>query len=1450
MKIFRRALLSFLFVIPAVLLADSAPPHPEGLLLRGFESQAALNRRGLSAVSHGVATTMRIDAAGEVSADRGPADLAPLIDWYQDRGNYYAAYATFSPGLFDAIGFLDAEVSSAGKTLDLDGNEDGICLFLPEAYDAIVAVAEAYVDAGVDAIEYDTAWVHGGAGPFDPATLAAFRDWLNSRYSLTELQALIDPAYDAATFDYRAFLNAGGITAANYSGASIGGTPLFQTKHWRLWQAFLRAQERAVVAALVDEVNTYATNALGHEIGFFFNRYGFINRPADRWYLAEYASGDLGETHFSGQSWTFEKGYSLEPVFRAALKKYDNRFEPWNSPPKGNTAVQSVFLAETIANNGVATWEDDIPATAPVARFARRFAAQLDHEALADVAIFYPLATANHNRPMQSGTQPVLGGSHYWYLGLGYLMQDLNLQYDVAFGGDGLGLPDDFSAGDLAGYETLFVAEAIQVTDSQFTVVLDWVNAGGTLLVMGTDCFRYDALGEDQSATRSYGALSWSNLFGSAGETVVGSGTVKCLSAEPWGSNYYSYRGEADSSQTTALATIRASVLSALPANATTVSHTTTGNVRLLRYLDEADGSEVYHLLNYTFNATGTSVTGQAGFDVTVPAPAGFAGTPTATYAFEEDSDPVALSLTDHGDGTYTVTIPSLVYWGILRLGSAIDATPHPVVPPIAELAPFFSYEVFGDTLSRDLTYSAADDGTIQSLQIYYQAQDPTDLSWGPWTAGGYISGFDPANLENQTVAYTLPGEGHFRLQLVATDDEGASNALMPDGYDTEIGYDSTPPETTDLQVTVDSGPANGGVTTTPVGPTLTVSGATDPISDLFQVLYDWGNDSASVEAGGIPVELPEQTFTLPAPTEGAYNTYTFTLRYQNYANLWNEPEIVYSYIYTVPPSYTGSAESATANVNDYVQFDLAYSNPYGDVSIQWYKDGALLEGETANYLALSNVTSDDNGTYAATITNPAGTITSTDFDLTVITPLQVTSQPAGAVINEGDAFTVTVVAEGTGTLHYQWTLENIDVPGATSASYSVASATRAEHHGHYRCVITDDLTSVTSNGAFVQINGGGGGGGGGSFNISITLPQGGPLPLDVVGSDLLDNLRARIQTSASLPDNNFYLYKGPTELTGNNSLASYGISSGTTLTVSFTPLGGGGGGSFNISVNVPASTPLALDVVGTDTVGDLRTRVATATGMSGDAFDLLFNTTNLTNTPEATLASFGIQAGSALNLVIKSGGGSLSIHFQSPDGSQQLDLSFNSTDTLGAVRDSLASTIGESADTITMRFNDSVLSNLSLTLAEAGIADASTIVISIALTYQHFADSVFGGATALVGPWEDFDGDGMENFLEYFFGRDPTTAGEEDEEQFVLIAQGGTAFLRWTRRLNASDVIFGVELTTDSGQTWTSALASDFEKTSQATAAEGVNEVHWTYQGPLTGSVFFRGWVREKVIP
>jgi len=69
---------------------------------------------------------------------------------------------------------------------------------------------------------------------------------------------------------------------------------------------------------------------------------------------------------------------------------------------------------------------------------------------------------------------------------------------------------------------------------------------------------------------------------------------------------------------------------------------------------------------------------------------------------------------------------------------------------------------------------------------------------------------------------------------------------------------------------------------------------------------------------------------------------------------------------------------------------------------------------------------------------------------------------PVGATVVQGDSAAFSVMASGAPTLAYQWRLDGTNLPGATSASFSIA-AVQAANAGTYDVVVTNTSGSVTS---------------------------------------------------------------------------------------------------------------------------------------------------------------------------------------------------------------------------------------------------------------------------------------------------------------------------------------------------------------------------------------------------
>lgn len=97
--------------------------------------------------------------------------------------------------------------------------------------------------------------------------------------------------------------------------------------------------------------------------------------------------------------------------------------------------------------------------------------------------------------------------------------------------------------------------------------------------------------------------------------------------------------------------------------------------------------------------------------------------------------------------------------------------------------------------------------------------------------------------------------------------------------------------------------------------------------------------------------------------------------------------------------------------------------------------------------------------------------------------PPLITSHPEEVSVDEGDSFSLTVVAEGTEPLTYQWQRYVYDTEGeggyfwqniydehSNEATYHVYVANQNDHDGDHRCVVTNDFGEDISETATVTV--------------------------------------------------------------------------------------------------------------------------------------------------------------------------------------------------------------------------------------------------------------------------------------------------------------------------------------------------------------------------------------------
>ena len=163
-------------------------------------------------------------------------------------------------------------------------------------------------------------------------------------------------------------------------------------------------------------------------------------------------------------------------------------------------------------------------------------------------------------------------------------------------------------------------------------------------------------------------------------------------------------------------------------------------------------------------------------------------------------------------------------------------------------------------------------------------------------------------------------------------------------------------------------------------------------------------------------------------------------------------------------------AEIALIETQD-LTLSVTATSPAGVLSYTWYKDGAVLPGESASSLQIPSVTKAHAGFYFCRVINAYGEI-QWSVDSKVCT-VSVQEGPAMPVIEQDLDSTVTVASGSSlsliatasnvnGTLTCQWYKDGAALPNATASSLFIEHAT-PDDAGEYYCVFTNTIGDVSA---------------------------------------------------------------------------------------------------------------------------------------------------------------------------------------------------------------------------------------------------------------------------------------------------------------------------------------------------------------------------------------------------
>lgn len=134
-------------------------------------------------------------------------------------------------------------------------------------------------------------------------------------------------------------------------------------------------------------------------------------------------------------------------------------------------------------------------------------------------------------------------------------------------------------------------------------------------------------------------------------------------------------------------------------------------------------------------------------------------------------------------------------------------------------------------------------------------------------------------------------------------------------------------------------------------------------------------------------------------------------------------------------------------------------------LSYQWFKDGQAIANATAATYTIGSAQTSDQGVYSVRVGSAAGSIDSQPGTLTITPPgggpILITSRPLSQHVEVGQAVSFSVTASGP-SLGYQWLKNGAVIAGATSPTYSIASAQNGDV-ANYTVRITSGAVTETA---------------------------------------------------------------------------------------------------------------------------------------------------------------------------------------------------------------------------------------------------------------------------------------------------------------------------------------------------------------------------------------------------
>ena len=171
-----------------------------------------------------------------------------------------------------------------------------------------------------------------------------------------------------------------------------------------------------------------------------------------------------------------------------------------------------------------------------------------------------------------------------------------------------------------------------------------------------------------------------------------------------------------------------------------------------------------------------------------------------------------------------------------------------------------------------------------------------------------------------------------------------------------------------------------------------------------------------------------------------------------------------------LPPVFTKQPQSLTVTQGGTADF-FAQASGTPPLFYQWQTGTSVVQpfGQDKTNFFIPNVQPSAAGPYFVIATNLAGAATSEVAFLTVLVPPTIFAQPQNQTVNPGQTVTLSVLADGTQPLTYQWLLNGNLIADANGPSLTI-NGVRPDQSGIYRVIVANAAGAVMSQEAMVMV--------------------------------------------------------------------------------------------------------------------------------------------------------------------------------------------------------------------------------------------------------------------------------------------------------------------------------------------------------------------------------------------